>query len=219
MPPKTRILLQQNNQLKKFFFISPLEDGSICFGSSLPKPNELKIGNIQIPEEGDKGEMSVKFKDAKNIEPAVSKFTYHPSYHGHLGKIQLKTASGEYLYKYDVSRLEDMGDYRKIFVIIPKNPETFPLFKKEKNEHDIIIPIDGFRKRPFCVYVFLCKKDYDWRQLLVKGALNIAVGICENKDCLLIIELFQKIQFTVWPGYTTFIPYIDGVNIEIEKIP
>jgi len=218
MPRKTRILIQQNNQLKKFFFILALNDGSICFGSSHSKPNELRLGKIHIPE-GDKGETSVKFKEAENIEPVISKFTYHPSRRRNSGKIQLKTDEERYLLEYDVSRLEDMEDYRKIFIIVPHNPETFPLFEKKQSKHDIIIPIDNFKGRPFCVYVFLCKKGYDWKQLLVKDALNIVVGICENKDYLLVIELFQKNQFLTWPTHTTFLPYIDGVNIEIERVP
>lgn len=216
MPPKTRILLQQNNQLKKLFFILPLEDGSISFGSSLPKPKELKIGTVTIPE-GEKGSCRVNFKDANNVEPAATHFSYHPSSRSDSGTMQLKTDKNDYLMKYRISRLGDMKDFRRIFSVIPMNPDTFSLLDKEKSKNDIAIPIDGFMGKPFCVDVFLCKKDYDWKRLLVRDALNIAVGICENRDYTLIIELYQKAQFKAWPTYNVFMPFVDGVNIDIDS--
>lgn len=214
---KTRILLKQQNVLKKFFFIIPSEDGSIYFGSSFPRPKEMKVGSLSLPDVNN-GSFRVNFKDAKDIEPKVSKFSYHSLLTYPSSVIQLKTDEGDIIFKYNVSQLETMTENRKLFVIVPKNPLTYPNFIKRKSQNDIIIPIDYFKGNPFCVDVYLCKKDYDWKQLLPSSGIS-ATGICENKDYRLVIKLYQKSDFKNWPTFTTFLPYVDGIDIKIDSIP
>ncbi|MDO8610643.1 MAG: hypothetical protein Q7R95_08920 [bacterium] len=221
MSDKTRILLQKEKGIKKFFFITPNNDGSIFFGSSLPKPKEMKIGSIQIPSDVNKGKSKIDFKEVKNIEPSVSKFSYHPPLTHPNSIIQLKNdeKDNKYIFfKYKVSQLETMASYRKLFVIIPKNPITFPNFTKVKSQNDIIIPINCFKDSPFCVDIYLCKKNFNYKQLFSPGEISIT-GVCENKDYVLIIKLYHKSKFINWPTYTSFIPYIDGLDIEIDSIP
>lgn len=219
MSQKTRILLKHNNKLKKFIFVIVSKRGSIYFGSSLPKPKEMKIGVIQIPE-GNNGNLRIYTKNAKSIPPKIGKFSYHPSNNWPSAIIHLKTEDDDSLYEYEVSEMKDMTDYRKLFIVIPQNPATFPLFEKKKSENDIVIPTDSFKGKAFCVNVFFSKKNYDWRQVSDQDAINSRVVMKEILDYLLIIELFQKEQFLKkdWPKYFSIIPYIDGADIDITKI-
>lgn len=215
---KTRIILKQANELKKFFFIMPSDDGSIYFGSSIPKPKEMRVFNFQIPANENSGTVKFKFDDAENIEPRTGKFSYHPPFSYPSSIIHLKTDKGNKIFEYNVSRLETINEYRKLFIVVPKNPTTFPNFTKTKSKYDIVIPIDGFNGNPFCVDVYICKKDYDYKQLLSSEEIGVT-GICENKDYVLVIKLYRKNQFTSWPRLNSFIPYVDGIDMKIDSVP
>jgi hypothetical protein len=208
---KTRVLLSANNQLRKFFFIVPLEDGSISFGSSLPKPQEMKLGEIKIPEGQQSGESRVNFCDAVNIEPILSHFTYHPPRKDDPAIVHLRSNRGDCIFEHPVDKLDDMQEFKRIFSIIPQNPNGFPLFQKNISPNDIIIPIDSFQERPFGIEVFLCRKIFDYKKLLIKDASSIAMGICENKDYRLVIELYHKKEFKEWSKFTVFIPFVKGL--------
>ena len=177
----------------------------------------MKVGNLLLPK-ANKGSLRVNFKDVKNIEPKISKFSYHPTSRFPSSIIQLKIGKDDIIFKYNVSPLESMAENRKLFVIVPKNPLTYPNFEKKKSINDITIPIDYFKEKPFCVDVYLCKIGYRWEQLLSLKEASV-VGICENKDYRLVIKLYHKNEFNNWPKFTTFIPYADGVDIKINSIP
>ena len=208
---KTRILLSENNQLRKFIFIIPFEDGSFSFGSSLPKPQEMKLGEVKIPKGEQRGEARVNFNDTVNIDPVVSHFTYHPPRNTDPAIVHLRSDAGDRLFEYSVEKLGDMEEFKRIFTIIPHDPNKFSIFQKKVASNDIVIPIDIFKDKPFCVEVFLCQKFYDYKKLLIKDASLIALGICENKDYLLVIELYHKKEFTEWSKFTVFIPFVKGI--------
>lgn len=208
---KTRVLLSENNQLRKFFFIIPLEDGSFSFGSSLPKPQEMKLGEIKIPEGQQSGETRVNFKDAVNIDPVLSHFTYHPPRPNDPAIVHLRSNTGDRLFEYSVDKLEDMEEFKRIFTIIPQDPNKLPIFQKKPTSNDIIIPIDIFKDKPFCVEVFLCRKFFDYKKLFIKNTSLIGLGICENKDYILVIELYHKKEFKEWSKFTVFIPFVNGI--------
>ncbi|MFZ5907852.1 MAG: hypothetical protein ACOYVJ_10700 [Nitrospirota bacterium] len=128
---KTRVLLSTNNQLRKFFFIIPLEDGSFSFGSSLPKPQEMKFGEIKIPEDQQTGESRVNFSDAKNMEPVMSHFTYHPPRKDDPAIVHLRSSTGDRIFGNPVDRLDEMDEFKRIFTIIPQDPNKLPIFQKK----------------------------------------------------------------------------------------
>ncbi|WP_299976564.1 hypothetical protein [Desulfobacula sp.] len=209
---KTRILLSENNQLRKFFFIIPLKDGSFSFGSSLSKPQEMKLGEIKIPEGQQSGKTKVNFNDAVNVTPVGSHFTYHPPRDTDPAIVHLRSNTSEdRLFINSVEPLEDMIEFKRIFTIIPQAPNKLPIFQKKITSNDIIIPIDGFKNKPFSVEVFLCRKSYDYKKLLVKDASLVCLGICENKDYLLVIELYHKKEFKEWSRLTVVIPFVKGI--------
>ncbi|MDO9567711.1 MAG: hypothetical protein Q7J15_13380 [Candidatus Desulfaltia sp.] len=208
---KTRILLSDNGKLRKFCFIIPLEDGSFSFGSSLPKPQKMKLGKVKIPEGEQHGETRVKFNDAVNIDPVVSHFTYHPHRNTDPAIVHLRSDAGDRIFEYSVDKLEDIEEFKRILTIIPHDPNNFSIFQKKVTPNDIVIPIDIFKEKPFCVEVFLCRKFYDYKKLVIKDASLIALGICENKDYLLVIELYHKKEFTQWSKFTVFIPFVEGI--------
>jgi hypothetical protein len=208
---KNRVLLSANNQLRKFFFIVPFEDGSFSFGSSLPKPQKMKLGKIIIPEGQQSGESRVNFCDAENIQPILSHFTYHPPRKNDPPILHLRSNTGNRIFEYPVDKLEDMEEFKRIFTIIPQDPTKLPIFLKKISPNDIIIPIDNFEGNPFCVEVFLCMKTFDYKRLLIKDASLIAMGICENNDYQLVIELYHKKEFKEWPKFTVFVPFVRGL--------
>ncbi len=210
---KTRILLKLKNNLKRFFYILPLEDGTICFGSSFPKPQEARIGTIRIPE-GIRGTARVSFSEANPVSTSPGKFSYHPQGGYPSAIIHYRNSDEEELIRYDVSELGRMGDYRKILIVRPHSPALFRGFDKQPEEHDIVFPLERFQGKPFAVYVYLVNKNYDCRPLMTAGATNL-IGVCENRDYRLVLVLFQKHSFGGWPRLTTFIPYVDGVNLEL----
>lgn len=209
---KTRILLSQKDQLRKFCFIVPYKDGSLTFGSSLPKPKEMKIGKIEIPSGQQCGETRVNYDDADNIEPAISHFTYHPPRKDDLAIVHLRTDDGNRLFEYSVDKLDDMEEFKRIFTLIPRDLRKYSLFHKKVASNDIVIPIDIFEDRPFCVEVFLCRKFYDYKNLLIKDASLITLGICENRDYRLIIELYHKKEFSEWSKFDVMIPFVKGIS-------
>ena len=208
---KTRVLLSANNQLRKFFFIVPFEDGSFSFGPSLPKPQKMKIAELKIPEGQQSGELKVYFCDAKDIEPAFTHFTYHPRRKDDPPIIHLRSNKGERIFENPADSLDDMEEFKRIFSIIPMCPNIFPIFQKQISQNDIIIPIDPFQGKPFCVEVFLCQKNLDLKKLFIKDASLILMGICENKDYLLVIALYHKQEFKKWSEFTVFIPFAKGL--------
>jgi len=208
---KTRILLSENNQLRKFCFIIPLEDGSFSFGSSLSKPQEMKLGEVKIPEGEQHGETRVNYDDAVNVDPVVSHFTYHPPRKNDPAIVHLRSDAGDRLFEYSVDKLEDMEEFKRIFTLIPHDPKKYSLFQKKVAPNDIVIPIDVFKDKPFCVEVFLCRKFYDYKNLLIRDASLIALGICENRDYILVIELYHNKEFTAWSKFSVFIPFVKGI--------
>jgi hypothetical protein len=208
---KTRIILSKNGKNIDFFFITPSEDGSISFGSSISIPKEMKLGQFEIPQNEQNGEIAVNFKDVESISPTNTHFSYHPSRNGDPAIIHLRTSSRKLLFEYQIEDLTEMKEYRRIVTILPKNIEEYPLFTKSIKENDIVIPIDVFESRPFCVDIFLCKKDIDLKKIIIKDILLGEMAICQNKDYMLVIELYTKAEWLKWPKYSVIVPCSKGL--------
>lgn len=209
---RTRILLQHKGQLRKFAFVSPQIDGSFYFGASFSPKAEARMGSIEIPP-GQTGTTHVSFSDAKEIEPLDTKFSYHPAKEHPSAVIHLKNKFGNVLFRYPVTSTEEMGNYRKLVTIVPNAPLEMPLFEKPIGQHDTVIPIDGFGEKPFRAALFICRKEVDAGELLIKGALKVAMAVSENDRLRFVVELYQKAEFQTWPRLMALIPYTDGIDI------
>ncbi|MBI3322886.1 MAG: hypothetical protein HYZ95_00300 [Candidatus Omnitrophica bacterium] len=170
-----------------------------------------RIGEVHLPETSS-GSAWVPFKDAKPIAPFPRKFSYHPRGEYPSAIIQLSTGKEDPPLKYSVSDLAQIEIIRKIAVIVPANPLKFPVYGHEIGQSDLVIPIDGLGQRPFRVGVYLCKKGYNWGEVLPANPQRVAVAICENKDWQLMIELYWSVD-NKWPRLTVFLPYQDGIEV------
>ena len=209
---RTLILLHHEGKFRRFAFITPRTDGSFYFGAPSSPQNETRIGTIQLPP-GKEGTSHVRFSDAKKIKPADEKFSYHPAGSKLSPVIQLKNKFGSLLFRYPVTPVEQIVDYRKLFTIVPMEFSGMPLYEKPAGQYDTLVPMACFAGKPFRAAVFLCRKTIDLKALLIKGATKAVMVVSENKDWRLAVQLYQKADFQTWPRLTTFLPYVEDVDI------
>lgn len=215
MIPITRILLSQNEELKKFFFSQPQADGSIYFGSSLPKKRKGLINEIYLAP----GERyrNVLLSEFMQVEAEITKYSYHQSPLSENARIHLKTKNNEYLFSFTTKKITDINDFLSLCTIILTNPSTYAPFNKKKGVNDIILPIDHFNGNPFCCEIFLVNKNYDYDKILQKNSLVNTIGLCDGSECHLVINLFHKKEFIHWPDHTFVIISKSGHPVIIES--
>ena len=192
----SRILLSDAGVLRRFLWLDQGRDGSVYLGASDPKAVADMGGAIHVPA----GESSkfVRYEDFEKLPAPLPapKVSFHRG-----GTVHFKGSQGAMSAVGRWDALRELDRPVRAAFFLPPDVRRLPVFSKETQAADIILPIDSFQGRPFAGELLFASLSCDLLPLLRGYEGPCVAGVLRSRYIQAAFVLYHRPSFEAWSPY------------------